>query len=139
MRFSIYLNILYIEGAGEIAIFCSAFLGSVIGFLWFNSHPAEVFMGDTGSLAIGGILGLVAVLLKQEILLLVIGGVFVIEVLSVLLQVCSFKIRGRRILKMAPIHHHFQILGWEETKVVIRFWIWGILFALLGLSTLKIR
>ncbi len=139
VRFSIYLNILYIEGAGEIAIFCSAFLGSVIGFLWFNSHPAEVFMGDTGSLAIGGILGLVSVLLKQEILLLVIGGVFVIEALSVLLQVCSFKIRGRRILKMAPIHHHFQILGWEETKVVIRFWIWGILFALLGLSTLKIR
>lgn len=96
-------------------------------------------MGDTGSLAIGGILGLVSVLLKQEILLLVIGGVFVIEALSVLLQVCSFKIRGKRILKMAPIHHHFQILGWEETKVVIRFWIWGILFALLGLSTLKIR
>ncbi len=139
VKFSSYLNILFIDGAGEITIFCTAFLGSAIGFLWFNSYPAEVFMGDTGSLAIGGILGLVAVLLKQEILLLVIGGVFVIETLSVFLQVGSFKIRGKRVLKMAPIHYHFHLLGWEESKVVVRFWIWGILFALLGLSTLKIR
>ncbi|MCK4226583.1 phospho-N-acetylmuramoyl-pentapeptide-transferase [candidate division WOR-3 bacterium] len=139
VKFSNYLNILFIGGTGEIAVFCTAFLGSALGFLWFNSHPAEIFMGDTGSLAIGGILGLIAVLLKQEMLLLVIGGVFVIETLSVFMQVGSYKIRGRRVLKMAPIHHHFHLLGWEESKVVIRFWIWGILFALLGLSTLKIR
>ncbi|MCK4527797.1 phospho-N-acetylmuramoyl-pentapeptide-transferase [candidate division WOR-3 bacterium] len=139
VKFSGYLNILYINGAGELTVFCTAFLGAAIGFLWFNSHPAEVFMGDTGSLAIGGILGLMAVLLKQEVLLFVIGGVFVIETLSVLLQVGSYKMRGKRIFRMAPIHHHFQLLGWEESKVVVRFWIFGILFALLGLSTLKIR
>lgn len=139
IKFSSYLNILFIDGTGEIAIFCTAFLGSAIGFLWYNSKPAEVFMGDAGSLAIGGILGLVSVLLKQEILLLIIGGVFVIETLSVFLQVSSFRIRGKRIFKMAPIHHHFHLLGWDESKVVIRFWICGILFALLGLSTLKIR
>lgn len=139
IKFSSYLNILFIDGAGEITIFCTAFLGSAIGFLWYNCQPAEVFMGDTGSLAIGGIIGLVSVLLKQEILLLIIGGVFVIETLSVFLQIGSFKIRGKRVFKMAPIHHHFHLLGWEESKVVIRFWIFGIIFALLGLSTLKIR
>ncbi len=139
IKFAEYLNLLYIPGSGEITVFCAALVGSAIGFLWFNSHPAEIFMGDTGSLAIGGILGLIAILLKHEFLLLVIGGVFVIEALSVLLQVAYFKMTGRRILKMAPIHHHFQLRGWQESKVVIRFWIWGIMFALLGLSTLKIR
>jgi phospho-N-acetylmuramoyl-pentapeptide-transferase len=139
VKFAEYLNLLYIPGSGEITVFCAAFVGSAIGFLWFNSHPAEIFMGDTGSLAIGGILGLIAILLKHEFLLLVIGGVFVIEALSVLLQIASFKMTGRRIFKMAPIHHHFQLRGWNESKVVIRFWIWGIMFALLGLSTLKIR
>lgn len=139
VKFSGYLNLLYIPGSGEITVFCSAFLGAAIGFLWFNSHPAEIFMGDTGSLAIGGILGLTAILLKQEFLLLIIGGVFVMEAGSVILQVVSFKLTGRRIFKMAPIHHHFQLRGWKESKVVVRFWIWGIMFALLGLSTLKIR
>jgi phospho-N-acetylmuramoyl-pentapeptide-transferase len=139
IKFAEYLNLLYIPGSGEITVFCSAFVGSAIGFLWFNSHPAEIFMGDTGSLAIGGILGLTAILLKHEFLLLVIGGVFVVEALSVLLQIASFKMTGRRIFKMAPIHHHFQLKGWQESKVVIRFWIWGVMFALLGLSTLKIR
>jgi phospho-N-acetylmuramoyl-pentapeptide-transferase len=139
IKFAEYLNLLYIPGSGEITVFCAAFLGSAIGFLWFNSQPAEIFMGDTGSLAIGGILGLTAILLKHEFLLLIIGGVFVIETLSVILQVASFKLTGKRIFKMAPIHHHFQLAGWKESKVVIRFWIWGIMFALLGLSTLKIR
>ncbi len=139
IKFAEYLNLLYIPGSGEITVFCAALVGSAIGFLWFNSHPAEIFMGDTGSLAIGGILGLMAILLKHEFLLLVIGGVFVLETLSVVLQVASFKLTGRRIFKMAPIHHHFQLKGWAESKVVIRFWIWGIMFALLGLSTLKIR
>jgi phospho-N-acetylmuramoyl-pentapeptide-transferase len=139
IKFAEYLNLLYIPGSGEVAVFCAAFVGSSIGFLWFNSHPAEIFMGDTGSLAIGGILGLIAILLKHEFLLLVIGGVFVMEALSVLLQVASFKCTGRRIFKMAPLHHHFHLMGWQESKVVIRFWIWGIMFALIGLSTLKIR
>lgn len=139
IKFANYLNILFISEAGELTIYCTAFLGAAIGFLWFNSEPAEVFMGDTGSLTIGGILGLIAVLLKQEIMLLVIGGVFVMESLSVILQVSSFKTRGKRIFRMAPLHHHFHLSGWKESKVVIRFWIWGIMFALLGLSTLKIR
>jgi phospho-N-acetylmuramoyl-pentapeptide-transferase len=139
IKFAEYLNLLYIPGSGEITVFCAAFVGAAIGFLWFNAHPAEIFMGDTGSLAIGGILGLTAILLKHEFLLFVIGGVFVIETMSVILQVASFKLTGRRIFKMAPIHHHFQLSGWTESKVVIRFWIWGIIFALLGLSTLKIR
>jgi phospho-N-acetylmuramoyl-pentapeptide-transferase len=139
IKFAEYLNILYIPGSGEVTVFCAAFVGSAIGFLWFNAHPAEIFMGDTGSLAIGGILGLTAILLKHEFLLFVIGGVFVIEAMSVILQIASFKLSGKRIFKMAPIHHHFQLRGWQESKVVIRFWIWGIMFALLGLSTLKIR
>ncbi|MEO0292722.1 MAG: phospho-N-acetylmuramoyl-pentapeptide-transferase [candidate division WOR-3 bacterium] len=138
-KFAKYLNILYIPGSGEITVFCAGFVGAAIGFLWFNSHPAEIFMGDTGSLSIGGILGLTAVLLKHEILLFIIGGMFVIETISVILQVCSFKLRKKRIFKMAPIHHHFHLLGWAESKIVIRFWIFGIMFALLGLSTLKIR
>ncbi len=138
--FSTYLQIEYIPGTGEIAIYCAAAVGAALGFLWFNSHPAEVFMGDTGSLALGGTLGAVAILIKKELLLVIVGGVFVIEVLSVILQVASYRYRGgKRIFKMAPIHHHFELSGWPETKVVIRFWIIGALFALLTLSTLKIR
>jgi len=138
--FSSYLQIEYIPGAGEMAIYCGAAVGAALGFLWFNSHPADVFMGDTGSLALGGVLGAIAVLIKKELLLVIVGGVFVIEVLSVMLQVASYKYRGgRRIFKMAPIHHHFELKGWPESKVVIRFWIIGALFALLMLSTLKVR
>lgn len=138
--FSNYLQIEYIPGAGEMAVYCGAALGAAIGFLWFNSHPAEVFMGDTGALALGGALGAIAVLIKKELILVIVGGVFVIEALSVVIQVLSYRYRGgRRIFKMAPLHHHFELLGWPESKVVIRFWIIGALFALLTLSTLKIR
>ena len=120
-------------------MFCAAIVGASLGFLWFNSHPAEVFMGDTGSLALGAALGTVAVLIKQEILLVLLGGLFVVEAVSVILQVGSFKLRGKRIFKMAPLHHHFELAGWPESKVVIRFWIIAILFALFALSTLKLR
>ncbi len=138
--FSSYLQIDYIPGTGELAIFCGAAIGAALGFLWFNSHPAEVFMGDTGSLALGGALGALAIFMKKELLLVIVGGVFVIEVLSVILQVLSYRYRGgKRIFKMAPIHHHFELLGWAESKVVTRFWIVGVIFALLTLSTLKIR
>jgi phospho-N-acetylmuramoyl-pentapeptide-transferase len=126
-------------GVGELTVFCLSVLGACLGFLWYNAHPAQVFMGDTGALALGGSLGIVAVLVKQELLLVVIGGVLVIEVLSVIIQVCSFKWRGKRVFLMAPIHHHFELKGWKESKIVIRFWILGLLFALLSLSTLKIR
>jgi phospho-N-acetylmuramoyl-pentapeptide-transferase len=134
-----YLKILYIENTGEIVVFISAFLGASLGFLWFNCYPAQVFMGDTGSLMIGGIFGLISVILKQEILFLIISGTFIIETISVILQVSSFKLRKKRIFLMAPIHHHFQRKGIPETKIVVRFWIIGIIFAILGLSTLKIR
>uniref|UniRef100_A0A7C4Y3Y2 Phospho-N-acetylmuramoyl-pentapeptide-transferase n=1 Tax=candidate division WOR-3 bacterium TaxID=2052148 RepID=A0A7C4Y3Y2_UNCW3 len=134
-----YLKILYIENTGEIVVFISAFLGASLGFLWFNCYPAQVFMGDTGSLMIGGIFGLISVILKQEILFLIISGAFIIETISVILQVSSFKLRKKRIFLMAPIHHHFQRKGIPETKIVVRFWIIGIIFAILGLSTLKIR
>ncbi len=137
--FSGYLTITYLEGAGELTVFCGAVMGAALGFLWFNSYPAQVFMGDTGSLSLGGSLGAVAVLLKKEMLLVILGGVFVAEALSVILQVGSFKLRGKRIFKMAPLHHHFELSGWPESKVVVRFWILGALFALLTLSTLKIR
>ncbi len=138
--FSSYLQIEYIPGAGEMSIYCGAAIGSALGFLWFNSHPAEVFMGDTGSLALGGALGSIAILLKKELLLVIVGGVFVIEVLSVIIQVLSYRYRGgRRVFKMAPIHHHFELIGWSESKVVVRFWIVGALFALLMLTTLKVR
>lgn len=137
--FSHYLTITYLEGAGELTIFCGAVLGAALGFLWFNAHPAEIFMGDTGALALGAALGTVAVLIKKEILLVIVGGVFVAEAASVILQVVSFKTRGKRIFKMAPLHHHFELLGWAEPKVVVRFWIAGALLALLTLSTLKIR
>lgn len=135
-----YLNILYIEGSGEIAIYLSAFVGACIGFLWYNGHPAQVFMGDTGSLALGGVIGVSAVLLKRELLLAVIGGVFVAEAVSVILQVASFKLRNKkRIFLCTPLHHHFEYKGWPETKVVIRFWIVGLLLAIIGLASLKIQ
>jgi phospho-N-acetylmuramoyl-pentapeptide-transferase len=137
--FSDYLNILFLPSAGELAIFCAALFGATLGFLWFNAYPAEVFMGDTGSLALGGAIGVVAVLIKKELLLLLICGIWVIESLSVILQVAIFKRTGRRIFRMAPIHHHFELKGWAEPKVVIRFWIFGILLALLTLTTFKIR
>jgi phospho-N-acetylmuramoyl-pentapeptide-transferase len=138
-RFAEYLNILYIRGAGELAVFCGALLGASLGFLWFNSYPAQVFMGDVGSLALGGGLGTVAVIAKHELLLAVIGGLFVIETLSVIVQVASFKLTGKRVFRMAPLHHHFEIKGWQEPKVIVRFWIIAITLALLSLSTLKLR
>ena len=134
-----YLQIHYVAGAGEMAVFCGAVIGATLGFLWFNAHPAQVFMGDTGSLALGGILGTLSVATKQELLLAIAGGLFVVEALSDILQVGSFKLRGKRIFLMAPIHHHFEKKGWSETTVVVRFWIVSILLALLALSTLKIR
>ncbi len=138
--FSQYLQIAYIPGSGELAIYCGAAIGASLGFLWFNSNPAQVFMGDTGSLALGGALGAIAILIKKELFLVIVGGVFVIEALSVIIQVLSYRYRGgKRIFKMAPIHHHFELLGWPESKVVVRFWIIGALFALLTLSTMKIR
>ena len=137
--FSDYLNIMYMPGAGELSIYCMSVVGACLGFLWFNSHPAQVFMGDTGSLSLGGALGVVAVLLKRELLLLIIGGVFVAETLSVIVQVASFKLTGKRVFRMAPLHHHFELSGWPENKVVVRFWIVGLLLGLLSLSTLKLQ
>jgi phospho-N-acetylmuramoyl-pentapeptide-transferase len=138
-RFAEYLDLARLPGASELTIFCGALTGASIGFLWFNAHPAEIFMGDVGSLALGGALGTAAVLLKQEILLVFIGGVYVIEALSVILQVGSYKLRGKRIFKMAPLHHHFEALGWQEAKVITRFWIAGLVMALFALTTLKLR
>ena len=137
--FAKYLELSRTPGAGELTIFCGSMTGASLGFLWYNAHPAEIFMGDVGSLALGGSLGVVAVLLKQEILLLFIGGVYVLEALSVILQVGSFKIRGKRIFKMAPLHHHFEALGWQEAKIITRFWIFGLVMALFALTTLKLR
>ncbi len=134
-----YLQVTYIAGAGELAVFCGAMVGAAMGFLWFNAHPAEVFMGDVGSLAIGGAIGTVAVVSKQELVLVLVGGLFVLEALSVIVQVASFKLRGKRVLKMAPLHHHFELSGWPEPKVIVRFWILAVLFALISLSTLKLR
>lgn len=135
-----YLNILYIEGSGEIAIYLSAFAGACLGFLWYNGYPAQVFMGDTGSLSLGGVIGVSAILLKRELLLAVIGGIFVIEALSVILQVASYRYRNKkRIFLIAPLHHHFEYKGWPETKVVIRFWIIGLLLAIVGLASLKFQ
>jgi len=138
-KFAEYLQILYLPGAGELTVFCAAVFGASVGFLWYNSHPAEIFMGDTGSLALGGALGIVAILIKMELILAIAGGLFVAEALSVILQVASFRLTGRRIFRMAPIHHHFELLGWPENKVVVRFWIVAGLLALLSLSTLKLR
>jgi phospho-N-acetylmuramoyl-pentapeptide-transferase len=133
-----YLLIPYIAHGAELPVFLSALIGALIGFLWFNSNPASVFMGDTGSLALGGIIGIVAVMIKKEVFLFIVGGVFVIEALSVIIQVASFKLRGKRVFKMAPIHHHFELSGWAEQKVVVRMWILGFVLALLGLASLKI-
>ncbi|MBE6455171.1 MAG: phospho-N-acetylmuramoyl-pentapeptide-transferase [Alphaproteobacteria bacterium] len=137
--YSTYLHMHYVSNAGEMAVFCSAVIGATLGFLWFNAHPAQVFMGDTGSLALGGILGTLSVATKQELLLAIAGGVFVMEALSDIIQVGSYKLRKKRVFLMAPIHHHFEKKGWSETTVVIRFWIISILLALIALSSLKIR
>jgi phospho-N-acetylmuramoyl-pentapeptide-transferase len=138
-EFATYLDIIKNTYASELTIFCGAMVGATLGFLWYNSYPAEIFMGDVGSMALGGAIGTVALLIKHELLLLFIGGIFVIEALSVILQVGSYKVLGRRVLRMAPIHHHFELLGWKEPKVVIRFWILAIIFALFSLTTLKLR
>ena len=138
-RVADYLRIAWVPQAGELAVFCGAMVGASLGFLWFNAHPAEIFMGDVGSLALGGAIGCLAVIIKQEILLGLVGGLFVLEGMSVVLQVLSFKLTGRRIFKMSPLHHHFELAGWRETKVVVRFWIIAIIFALVSLSTLKLR
>jgi phospho-N-acetylmuramoyl-pentapeptide-transferase len=134
-----YLNIPAVTGAHELAIFLSALTGAGVGFLWFNAAPAQVFMGDTGSLSLGGVLGMTAIILKKELLLLIMGGIFVVEAVSVILQVGSFKLRGKRIFKMAPLHHHFELNGWPETRVVIRFWLIGIILSLIALSTLRVQ
>ena len=137
--FSDYLQITYIEGTGEIAIFCGAIIGACLGFLWFNAPPAKIFMGDTGSLSLGGSLGAVGIITKHEIVLAITGGLFVLEAFSVMVQVISFKLTGKRIFRMAPIHHHFEKKGWPESTVVIRFWIISIILAMIGLATLKLR
>lgn len=137
--FAGYLQVMYLPGAGELTVFCGALMGASLGFLWYNAHPAEVFMGDVGSLSLGGALGMLAVLTKHEIILVIIGGIFVVEALSVIFQVASFKSTGKRIFRMAPIHHHFEAVGWAESKVIVRFWLMGIMLALIGLSTLKLR
>ena len=137
--FSEYLQILYIEGAGEVTIFCGAIIGACLGFLWFNAPPAKIFMGDTGSLSLGGSLGAIGIITKHEIVLAITGGLFVLEALSVMVQVISFKLTGKRIFRMAPIHHHFEKKGWPESTVVIRFWIISIILAMIGLATLKLR
>jgi phospho-N-acetylmuramoyl-pentapeptide-transferase len=137
--FSAYLDIQHLPQVGELTVFCGALVGASLGFLWYNAHPAEIFMGDVGSLALGGTIGVVAVCIKQEILLLSIGGVFVLEALSVIFQVASFRLTGKRIFRMAPIHHHFEMLGWSESKIIVRFWIAALVFALFSLTTLKLR
>jgi phospho-N-acetylmuramoyl-pentapeptide-transferase len=137
--FSQYLHVLHLPQVGELTIFCGAMFGAALGFLWYNSYPAEIFMGDVGSLGLGGALGTLAVITKQEIVLAVVGGIFVIETVSVMIQVLSFKLTGRRVFKMAPIHHHFEEKGWPEPKVIVRFWIIGVILALMSLTTLKVR
>ncbi len=139
MIFAQYLQIFYVKGAGELSIFCGAMLGAGIGFLWYNAYPAELFMGDTGSLSLGASLATVAVIIKQEVLLVIAGGIFVMETASVIIQVLSFKWRGKRVFKMAPIHHHFELKGWNEEKIVVRFWIISVILGLIALSTLKLR
>ncbi len=138
-KFSEYLRIVPVPGAGELSVFLAALIGACLGFLWYNAHPAEVFMGDTGSLFLGGAIGVVALMVKQELLLVIVGGVFVAEALSVLLQVYVFRVHKRRVFKMAPLHHHFELLGWPESKVTIRFWIIAIVLALIALASLKLR
>ena len=138
-NFATYLGIPYIAGAGELTIFCGSLVGAGLGFLWFNTYPAQVFMGDIGALAIGAALGVVAVLVRQEIILMIMGGVFVMETVSVILQVASFKLTGRRIFRMAPLHHHFELKGWPEPRVIVRFWIITVILVLIGLASLKVR
>jgi phospho-N-acetylmuramoyl-pentapeptide-transferase len=137
--FAEYLNVPYVPGTGELAVLCGALIGGAMGFLWYNAPPAMIFMGDTGSLAMGGVLGTIAVITKHELVLAIIGGVFVLETVSVIIQVVSFKLTGKRVFAMAPIHHHFEKKGWSEPTVVIRFWIIAFILALIGLSTLKLR
>jgi phospho-N-acetylmuramoyl-pentapeptide-transferase len=134
-----YLGLSRLPGASELTIFCGAMTGASLGFLWYNAHPAQIFMGDVGSLALGGAIGIVAVVVKQELLLPFIGGIFVLEAISVILQVGSYKLRKKRIFKMAPLHHHFELMGWSESKVIVRFWIGALVFALFALTTLKLR
>ena len=138
-KFALYLGIPFVPGVGELAVFCSAIVGAGLGFLWFNSYPAQVFMGDVGALALGAALGVVAVMVRQEIVLFIMGGIFVLETVSVILQVASFKLTGKRIFRMAPIHHHFELKGWPEPKVIVRFWIITVILVLIGLATLKVR
>jgi phospho-N-acetylmuramoyl-pentapeptide-transferase len=139
VELSNYLLIPHVPDVGELLVLVAALIGAGVGFLWYNAYPAEIFMGDVGSLSLGGCLGTIAVLTKNELLFVLIGGIFVIEAMSVILQVASFKLRGKRIFKMAPIHHHFELKGWPETKVIVRFWIVSLVFAILALATLKLR
>jgi phospho-N-acetylmuramoyl-pentapeptide-transferase len=139
IAFSTYLGIPYVSGAGELAIFCGALVGAGLGFLWFNTYPAQVFMGDVGALALGAALGVIAVLVRQELVLLIMGGVFVMETVSVILQVGSYKLTGKRIFRMAPLHHHFELKGWPEPRVIVRFWIITVVLVLIGLASLKLR
>ncbi len=139
MTFSQYLAIPYLPNAGELIVFCAALVGAGLGFLWFNAYPAMVFMGDVGALALGGALGVLAVLVRQEIVLMIMGGVFVMETVSVIIQVASFKMTGKRVFRMAPIHHHFELKGWPEPRVIVRFWIITVILVLIGLATLKLR
>jgi len=139
VKFATYLDIPYVQGVGEVAVLCGALVGAGLGFLWFNAYPAQVFMGDIGALALGAALGVIAVVVRQEIVLFIMGGVFVMETLSVMLQVASFKLTGKRIFRMAPLHHHFELKGWPEPRVIVRFWIITVLLVLVGLASLKIR
>ena len=138
-NFSSYLGIPYVPGVGEMVIFCGAIVGSGLGFLWFNTYPAQVFMGDVGALALGAALGAIAVIVRQELVLFIMGGIFVVETISVVLQVLSFKLTGRRIFKMAPLHHHYELKGWPEPRIIVRFWIITVVLVLIGLASLKIR
>ncbi|WP_337880191.1 phospho-N-acetylmuramoyl-pentapeptide-transferase [Rheinheimera sp.] len=139
VNFAAYLNIPYLPQASELVVVCAALIGAGLGFLWFNTYPAQVFMGDVGSLALGAVLGVIAILVRQEIVLFIMGGIFVMETLSVILQVGSYKLRGQRIFRMAPIHHHYELKGWPEPRVIVRFWILSVIFVLVGLATLKLR
>jgi phospho-N-acetylmuramoyl-pentapeptide-transferase len=139
VTFSDYLAIPYLPNAGELIVFCAALVGAGLGFLWFNAYPAMVFMGDVGALALGAALGVLAVLVRQEIVLMIMGGVFVMETVSVIIQVASFKMTGKRVFRMAPIHHHFELKGWPEPRVIVRFWIITVILVLIGLATLKLR
>ena len=138
-EFSSYLQIPYIPGAGELSVFCGALIGAGLGFLWFNTYPAQIFMGDIGALSLGAVLGLLAIIVRHEIVLLIMGGVFVLETASVIIQVASFRLTGKRVFRMAPLHHHFELKGWPEPRVIVRFWIITLVLVVIGLSTLKLR